>query len=179
MPCRVTGEEFLLGLVLLSAGVPKVRNPRAFRAIVSDYHLLPSAVVRPVSHFLPLLECVCGAALIAGYATRIAAAVAAGLLTCFTVAVAINLVRGRRINCGCSGRQAPTPISWGLVARNLVLIGIAGFVLARGVGGKASSVSDQLAVFATVATGLVAAALARSAVELRQRLHALVERSVA
>src|SRR5262249_43406760 len=48
------------------------------------------------------------------------------LLGLYAGAIAINLARGRRdIDCGCAGPAARRPISGWLVARNLVLAGIA------------------------------------------------------
>ena len=44
----------------------------------------------------------------------------AALVSAYAVAIAINLLRGRHdIDCGCGG--ASHPLSWGLVARNMVL----------------------------------------------------------
>jgi hypothetical protein len=60
---------------------------------------------------------------------RWAALGAVALLVLYSVAIAINLVRGRReIDCGCFGPAARVPLSGGLVARNALLIGAAALV---------------------------------------------------
>jgi hypothetical protein len=48
-------------------------------------------------------------------------------LLAFAAAVAINLSRGRRIDCGCSG-PAPSEIAWRHVVCNLALTGLAAIV---------------------------------------------------
>jgi hypothetical protein len=81
----------------------------------------------------------------------------ASLLLLFALAMAINLLRGRReISCGCDPRGRPQPIRWALVARN---VGYAGGVL---VIGQALVTPAPLDVWAlgVVAGLLVAGALA-------------------
>jgi hypothetical protein len=57
------------------------------------------------------------------------AGVAGALLVGFAGAVSINLVRGRRIDCGCATAPSPRTIGWGLVVRDLVLAGMATVVV--------------------------------------------------
>ena len=98
---------------------------RGFRHGLAEYHLLPAWAVAPLAWALPLLEAVLAAALLVGVALPVAAAGAAGLLLTFSVAIVINLWRGRAIACNCHGSAQPTPISWGLVVRNTLLLALA------------------------------------------------------
>src|SRR5207247_2089163 len=47
-------------------------------------------------------------------------------------AITINLARGRTPDCHCFGKLHSEPVGWTTVARNIVLAGLAGFVLLQG-----------------------------------------------
>lgn len=109
------------GLVFLTAGMAKLRNRRVFPGVVANYRLLPQALVGPVVWVLPWAEVVIGATLLGGIA--MAAAPAAALLLTFAVAMAVNIGRGRaHIDCGCGRSDLRQPLSWTLVARNVMLV---------------------------------------------------------
>jgi hypothetical protein len=126
----------LLVVVFLAASVNKLRSLEIFEGVVYNFRVLPETLVRPVAYILPYLELAVVVALIAP-ATRSYSGWAAGiLLGVFTVAVAINLLRGRReIDCGCFGSghmssDLKQTLSWWLVLRNIVLAGLALWVAA-------------------------------------------------
>jgi hypothetical protein len=109
-----------LALVMLAAAWHKLSEPEVFAASVSAYELLPRWLVVPVARLLPWAE----AGLAVGVLlpiTRPAALIGLiALLLAYAAAIGVNLLRGRRdIDCGCGG--ASQPLSWGLVARNLIL----------------------------------------------------------
>lgn len=107
--------------VLLLGGAAKCRDLQQFEAVLDDYRLLPSFLLKPVSLLLPLIELMAGALLL-WLPTRGAGAwLSLGLLALVTAAVAVNLTRGRtRIDCGCGGGDH-LPLSGGIVARNAML----------------------------------------------------------
>jgi hypothetical protein len=114
-----------LGLLLLTSAFGKLGDLRGFTAGLADYRLLPAWAVRPVALALPALELVLALALLAGLALPMAGAGTALLFAGFSGAVALNLRRGRRIACHCHGLAGSRTISWGLVARNGWLLGLA------------------------------------------------------
>lgn len=108
------------GLIFLAAGVAKLRHRSLLPGVVANYRLLPGLLVAPVAAFLPVVELATGAALLAGMAPALVVAIV--LLLLFAWAMAVNIMRGRRhIDCGCGRPQLRQPLSWGLVARNLLL----------------------------------------------------------
>ena len=117
----VLTARLLVGSLFVLAGVAKLRDRAGFRRAVDRYRLLPSWVVGPFAAVLPWMEVAVGAALIAGVAIVPAAGLITVLLVGFAVAMAVNLGRGRDIDCGCAGAVGATRISWWLVARNTVL----------------------------------------------------------
>ena len=121
MELSLLGMRLLLGFVFLSSSLPKLAAPDDFRRALSNYRLLPFHLVRPVAVWLPRLELVLALMLMAGVATRAVAFLAAAALLVFSIAVAINLGRGRRIDCGCFGGSSPREITWRLVGRDVAL----------------------------------------------------------
>jgi hypothetical protein len=147
-----------LALLLLFAAWHKVSARHAFAAALGEYRLLPRSLWRPVSLLLPALEAVLGLAWLVGFETRTVALLTASLLGVYATAMAINLWRGRvHIDCGCGfggASGADQPLSWWLVARNL-LLGVAAMVAAGPPAGRDLGPYDWL----TLAFAIAAAVL--------------------
>ena len=114
-------------LLLGGAAIGKLRDRDAFVAVVEDYRLVPSALLRPFGYAVPLLEAAVALAWLAAPwrtgAMWIAATCTAALMVVYGVAITANLLRGRTwIDCGCGAGEQ---LSWGLVARNAVLAALA------------------------------------------------------
>lgn len=116
---------FLGGFLLLSA-LGKLRDLRGFIRGTIAYKILPEPVARACGYVLPWAELLLALALLAGVALPIAGLLIVGLLGTFSLAISINLHRGRQIACHCHGLAGTQTISWGAVARNLLLMLIAG-----------------------------------------------------
>ena len=177
MELLALGSRFALVILFLSAGLAKLSAPEEFARAVRNYDLLPARFVGIVATWLPRLEVAAALLLALGVLTTLTAAVLAGLLLAFTAAVAVNLLRGRRIDCGCLGSSVPRRITWGTVARDLVLAAMAVLVVAwapdalsllpawpapaGGPVATADAVAALVASTATVAGVLVVAEAAR------------------
>ena len=92
----------------------------------------------------------------------------------FATAVAVNLARGRRIDCGCAGISAPREITWGLVARDIVLAALVLWIafassaalfdpLPEGGGAGEASSGDAVAVILIATLTLVGQTVVASA----------------
>ena len=95
--------RLLLAGVLLYAGLSKLADPGQFVVAVKAYQLLPDWLAHAVAYGLPVFEVAVGLLLVAGLATRLAAAVSAALLVVFLVGVISAAARGLSIDCGCFG----------------------------------------------------------------------------
>jgi putative oxidoreductase len=115
----ILAARFVLAFVFLFAGIRKVLAGN-LGSTVERYRLLPATVVRPVSVTLPIVEATAGFSLAVGFAIAQTSALMGTMLALFSVAVGINLARGRIIPCGCLGDDKQA-ISWGLVVRNVAL----------------------------------------------------------
>ena len=113
-----------LALLWLAAARHKLRDPARFREALAGYRLIPAPLVRAFAAGVAALELALGLALLAPGTGPAPAFATAALLALYALAIAANLVRGRRaIDCGCGAR--PQPLGEGLVVRNAALVGIA------------------------------------------------------
>ena len=114
--------------VFLGACIAKIRDPELFALAVNRYRILPGEFVNLVAIVLPWIELTAGLAVLAAPA-RLRAAGAlllAGMLTVFTIAISLNMLRGIEASCGCFSTRADAAVSdgWNLV-RNGALIWLA------------------------------------------------------
>ena len=167
--------RLLVGLVVVVAAVPKLRDPASFASSVAAYTILPESLVKPVARALPPAEIAMGVMLLAGVLIIPAAMVAALLLVGFGGAIWVAVERGSKIGCGCGFRHLQQ-VSRVLVARNAVLAvaaavaalapsGALALLPGPGVPPTTISTTDALAVAVVVGAGWV---LAQVALELRR-----------
>jgi uncharacterized membrane protein YphA (DoxX/SURF4 family) len=123
--------RFLLAAIFAFAGLSKLPQLDAFESAVGRYALLPEQLVRPIARALPPIELAGGLLLVLGLGVTVVSGVLAAILFVFAAAVAVNLLRGRVIDCGCFSTVAPKRISWSAVARNMLLAGAAVTVAAH------------------------------------------------
>ncbi len=94
--CRI-----VLGSVFIYASLDKILHPEAFAGIIYNYKLLPDYFIYFPALFLPWLELVSGAFLIAGIFVRGSSFILNLLLSIFIIAILINIIRGVSFDCGC------------------------------------------------------------------------------
>lgn len=138
------GLRWLLGVLLLWAAVSKVANPTEFLGSIYAYQLpLPRALLQVAAVVLPWVELLCGLLLLAGFWRQTALLTVTGLMGLFVCATGQAWVRGLDIACGCFnlkifGLNESLPelvrflesVAFAFF-RNLVLTGLAGFLLWR------------------------------------------------
>jgi hypothetical protein len=115
----------VLALLFAAAAWHKVSDHARFASTLEAYQLLPTWLGKGVAKGLPMLEIAIAVSFLSPV-YRLVAIGGAVLLVVYSVAIAINLARGRRyIDCGCFGRAARVPLSETLLVRNVVLIAAA------------------------------------------------------
>lgn len=112
----------LVGVVLLVSAVAKLRDPQRFARDVSNYEVVPARLNRPVAWLIITAEPAIGLGLLLVIAPSVSLPAAIALLASFAAAVSINLVRKRRIACGCFGGDEL--IDRGTIFRLTALIGL-------------------------------------------------------
>jgi hypothetical protein len=141
-----------LSMLLLSAAWHKLRNLGAFRAAIDGYALVPTRFVPFLAGCAVIAEIALGIALLLPPINLLAGCGSASLLAVYTVAIVLNLGRGRsRIDCGCAGPAGSLPLSWSLAVRNAVLI-ILSLVAALPTAPRTIAVSETVIVVMATST---------------------------
>jgi hypothetical protein len=89
---------------------------------------LPDGAINLVAVLLPWLEVLLAAGLLSGCYVRDSSLLSALLFMTFAAALAISLVRGLDISCGCFGGSAGN-INWLYLVRDVSLLGMSIFAL--------------------------------------------------
>jgi hypothetical protein len=142
-------------LVFLLAGMAKILQPKPFVGALRTYKILATGRLLPlVAVAISVLEVGLRVLMMIYGRSRIIAGVCATMLLVFAVAMAVNLLQGRRNTpCGC-GLLGKGAVSWGLVFRNLELAGVA-------FGGTSGGIAIAgITIFFSVICGISAAKLA-------------------
>jgi uncharacterized membrane protein YphA (DoxX/SURF4 family) len=125
--------RLVIGGVFIYAGWTKIGDLAEFSRSVNAYKVMPWEMARVVGSVLPMVEIVLGLILLAGLATRIAAAIGSGLLVIFITGIIQAWARGLSLDCGCFGKGgeiAPEQTRYGWeIARDLTFLAIALFIV--------------------------------------------------
>jgi uncharacterized membrane protein YphA (DoxX/SURF4 family) len=108
-----------VGAVFIAASMYKINYPGEFAETIAAYQLVPYWAVNPLALVMPWTELVAGVLLVLGVRTKSAAAVIAGMLGVFSLAILITLLRGIPIGCGCF-TSVEEPLNWGTLVRDLL-----------------------------------------------------------
>ena len=124
----VAGASIVVGLILVVSGALKARAPE-WPALAVEFGLPKAAA--PV---LPWVEVGLGALLTVQLGRPWTAAAVLVVLAGFTAAIAVHLLQGHRVACGCFGQASLQPVGPVDLIRNVALLALA--VVATGVGGS-------------------------------------------
>jgi hypothetical protein len=119
----------VVGGVFVWAALLKIRDPLAFARDISNYRVVCDAIAVWVAILLPWLEMVTGLCLAAGLWRRTAALLASLMLAGFIVLVAVTMIRGLDVDCGCFGSLS-RKADLGLILQDAVLLFMAASVFA-------------------------------------------------
>src|ERR1700743_73717 len=123
--------RLVLASWLMVAGWARLADLAGSRQAVVDFGI-PERFAGVVGVVLPVAEIAVAVALVPVASARFAAWGAAFLLVGFSVGIANALAHGRSPDCHCFGQVHSAPASWRTLARNLLLLGMAGFVAIGG-----------------------------------------------
>ena len=116
----------VVGGVFVLAGLLKIKAGSLwFHKTLLAYDLMHERIALLLSKSLPWAEAICGALLILGLFTSIAAVAGFIILLVFILAIASAILRDKPVDCGCFGRTTKVSRArWTLVYRNIVLMGL-------------------------------------------------------
>lgn len=119
--------RLLLAAVFAVAGAAKLADLAGSRVAVAGFGV-PQVAARPLGTLLPFAELAIAGLLLFSGTARVGAVGALSLLVLFSIAVSVSMARGRTPYCHCFGQLHSEPAGAKMLARNLVLAAIAGFV---------------------------------------------------
>ncbi len=112
-----------IGGLFVFAAMYKINYGAEFATTIASYRIVPYWAVNALAVFMPWTEIICGALLILGIRVRSVCTIIVALLSVFTVAIFINLLRDAPISCGCF-HTIEDPISWWTILRDVTWIGM-------------------------------------------------------
>ena len=128
LACRV-----VVGVVFALAAAAKLADRVGARRALVDFGI-PERFASPGAVLLPLAELGVAGALLVGPFARPGAAGALALLVVFSLAVALNLAAGRKMDCHCFGQLHSSPIGAATLVRNGLLGVLSTLVVVEGPG---------------------------------------------
>jgi len=131
MQAALLAARLLLGAIFIVAGLSKLADSKGFRQTLAEFGT-PSALAGVLVFAIPATELAIATALVFMNFAWWGASAALALLVGFTIAISISLLQGRKPNCRCFGELAAAPIGGFTLARNAVLITVAGFIVTNG-----------------------------------------------
>ncbi len=118
--------SLVVGLVFVTAGVEKIRDPIPFANSIATFRIAPPAMTPFVTLVLPPFEILVGMLLVIGRWRRAAALATILLLTLFLTVLLQAWARGLPVDCGCFGSAGNSPQSrWLPLARDAILLAAA------------------------------------------------------
>jgi len=124
--------RIILGVIFIYASADKIINPHQFAYAISNYKLLPGDLINFFVLFLPWVEAVVGIFLIFGLSEWVSITIFNGLMIIFMAAIAISLVRGLNISCGCfTSDPNAEKMTWLTLLRDssIIILGLAAYPL--------------------------------------------------
>jgi len=166
--------RIILALVFGIAGFSKAGDTAGLRRTLIEFGV-PEKLAVPFGWTLPFVEILVALCLLPLASAWWAAVAALTLLLVFAVGIGANLTRGKTPDCNCFGQLHSKPVSWSVFGRNLLLAGVAGFLVAQGKNRPGLSAFNWLADLQTgeivnLALGLVAVGLLTTAVVYLRRV---------
>ena len=110
-----------IGGLFIYASMYKINYPAEFAEAIAGYQMVPYWAVNIFAIVLPWVELISGVLLIAGIRARSATVIIGLLMTMFTIAVFVNLMRDAPISCGCF-QAIGEKISWWTLGRDMIWI---------------------------------------------------------
>ncbi|NPV82843.1 MAG: DoxX family membrane protein [Candidatus Aminicenantes bacterium] len=114
--------RLIVGGVFIWAAVTKIADPLAFAQDVRNYRLVGQTLSFLTAIFLPWVELIAGVCLVIGVYPRSSAFLISGLLAFFIVLVAVTMVRGIDVDCGCFGTFSRKADLWLILEDSVWLV---------------------------------------------------------
>lgn len=92
-----------VGCIFTWAGLMKIIDPRGFAQSIANYNIFPQGMSLFLALVIPWIEVICGIFLISGIFRKASTLIISGSLAIFLILIAVSILRGLDIDCGCFG----------------------------------------------------------------------------
>lgn len=114
--------RLIVGGVFIWAAVTKIADPLAFAQDVRNYRLVGQTLSFLTAIVLPWVELIAGVCLVIGVFPRSSALLISSLLVFFIALVAITMLRGIDVDCGCFGTFSRKADFWLILEDSIWLV---------------------------------------------------------
>ena len=130
-----TAARLFIGGMFIYTGIIHLLDPAGLARAITNYQLLPFFSINIFAIILPFVELLAGTAILINRFERGGSLITSLMLATFTVALAISLIRGLDISCGCFTTDPDAEkISWLYMIRDIILLAVsAGIFLYPGI----------------------------------------------
>lgn len=111
-----------VALVFILSGLDKINDLETFAISISNYKLIPITFINILAITIPWIELISGAFLLLGIFIKENSIIIFGLLTIFTSAIIVAVMRGLDIDCGCMGTSDGQRVGIFKIIENTLLI---------------------------------------------------------
>lgn len=114
--------RLFLSFIFIYSGIVKISDLQGFSISVYNYRLLPDFLINFVAVILPWIEVCAGILLLFGISVKENTFIILGMISIFTLAIGISMIRGLDIDCGCFGTDDGTRVGIQKLIENIFLI---------------------------------------------------------
>jgi hypothetical protein len=115
----------LIAFLFISSFIDKLLHWKNHYKTAEGYKIISGIFLKVILAFFLLIEIYIGMSMFIFKMSLLNVVMAIVLITIYTLAVIFNLLRGNtEISCGCGGLLESPKLHWGIVIRNIFLIGI-------------------------------------------------------
>lgn len=115
--------KYILGVLFFLTAIDKIKNWSKHLTTIKMYNLIPTILIKPSLIFFLLIESFISVNFLFLTTNRIAALSLIILVSIYSTAVTLNLIRKHTdFGCGCGSVLESEKLHWGLVLRNVMII---------------------------------------------------------
>jgi len=113
--------RLVVGGIFIWAGLLKIFDPLGFAESIANYKAFPQVISFFLAMVLTWIEVSCGVFLILGIFRSASALLLSGVLASFLVLIAVTILRGIDVDCGCFGSLS-RKVDYKLILTDSVLL---------------------------------------------------------
>lgn len=124
----VWSAQIILGFVFIFAAAGKIADPASFAEAIANYKLVPAMFINFFAIIIPWIELVSGILLIFNNFPKENSLIINSLLILFIIMVAVAMLRGLNIDCGCYGTSHAQQVGFQKILENIGLLILGAYI---------------------------------------------------